>query len=211
MNLLALIFGDWLLKIRSRIIVMALRRKGIFVGENVFFRATPILRMRGVASNLSIGDRCTFMGPVEFNNRELGRIELGSDCVIDGHCRLLAANQATLRLGHFNTLGMGSIINAGVDVTIGDHTLMGGYCYLQTSNHQTKAGELIRKQGYEHGTITLGSDVWLAGNVTLLGGITIHDGAVIGAKSVVTNDIPTNAIAVGTPAKTIKQREKETT
>ena len=55
--------------------------------------------------------------------------------------------------------------------------------------------------------VIIGSDVWLAANVTVLKGSKISDGAVIGAKSLVKGEIPENAIAVGIPAKVIKQRE----
>jgi len=54
--------------------------------------------------------------------------------------------------------------------------------------------------------IHIQNDVWIGSNVLILGGITIHNGAVIGAGSVVTKDIPPYAIAVGNPAKVIKYR-----
>ncbi len=51
--------------------------------------------------------------------------------------------------------------------------------------------------------MTIGKRVWIGANVTILPGITIGDNAVIGAGSVVTNDIATNSVAVGVPAKRI--------
>ena len=53
--------------------------------------------------------------------------------------------------------------------------------------------------------ITIGNDVWLGGNVTILPGVTIGDNVVIGAGSVVTKDIPSNCVAVGNPCKPIKK------
>ncbi|QUC06111.1 CatB-related O-acetyltransferase [Aggregatibacter sp. oral taxon 513] len=52
----------------------------------------------------------------------------------------------------------------------------------------------------------IGNDVWLGADVIILSGLTIGDGAIIGAGSVVTKDIPPYAIAVGAPAKVIKYR-----
>ena len=52
--------------------------------------------------------------------------------------------------------------------------------------------------------VTIGNDVWIGGNVTILPGVTIGDNCTIGAGSVVTHDIPANSIAAGNPAKVIK-------
>jgi acetyltransferase-like isoleucine patch superfamily enzyme len=54
--------------------------------------------------------------------------------------------------------------------------------------------------------ISIGSDVWIAAQCSILKGANIHDHAIIGAQSLVNRDIPANAIAVGTPAKVIKYR-----
>ncbi|MCD7887822.1 MAG: sugar O-acetyltransferase, partial [Clostridiales bacterium] len=59
---------------------------------------------------------------------------------------------------------------------------------------------------YEYGIpITIGSRVWLGGNVVVLPGVTVGDDAVIGAGSVVTKDIPAGWIAAGNPCKLIRQ------
>ena len=50
------------------------------------------------------------------------------------------------------------------------------------------------------------TDVWIAANAVVLGGVTIGDGAVIGAGSVVTKDIPDDCVAVGNPARVIRCR-----
>ena len=53
--------------------------------------------------------------------------------------------------------------------------------------------------------IAIGNDVWNGGNASILPGVTIGDGAVIGAGSLVTKDIPAWTLAVGRPAKVIKE------
>lgn len=60
------------------------------------------------------------------------------------------------------------------------------------------------------GHIIIGNDVWIGINSTLMSGINIGDGAVIGAGAVVASDIPPYAIACGNPAKVIKYRFEET-
>ena len=53
--------------------------------------------------------------------------------------------------------------------------------------------------------IHIGNHVWLAANVCVIGGVTIGDGAVIGAGSVVTRDIPPNTLAVGVPCRPVRE------
>lgn len=57
-----------------------------------------------------------------------------------------------------------------------------------------------------YGRVTIEDDVWIGGNVTILQGITIHEGAVIGAGSVVVKDVPPFTINVGNPARVVKDR-----
>ena len=59
--------------------------------------------------------------------------------------------------------------------------------------------------------ITIGNDVWIGGHSTVLPGVTIGDGAIIGAGAVVSKDIPPYAIAVGCPIRIIKYRFDEET
>lgn len=57
--------------------------------------------------------------------------------------------------------------------------------------------------------VTIGNCVWIGGNVSITMGVTIGDNAIIGAGSVVTHDIPANAVAVGNPARVIKYIDNE--
>lgn len=57
-----------------------------------------------------------------------------------------------------------------------------------------------------YGRVTIEDDVWIGGNVTILPGITIHEGAVIGVGSVVVKDVPPFTINVENPARVVKDR-----
>jgi len=56
------------------------------------------------------------------------------------------------------------------------------------------------------GDVVIGNNVWMGGRVTILKGVAIGDNALIGAGSVVTKDVPRNAIVAGNPARVIKMR-----
>ncbi len=106
-------------------------------------------------------------------------------------------------------IGIGTIIHSTNGIHIGNDTVIAGQCYIIDSNHGTKKGQLIRKQpsiGAEGG-IFIGNDVWIGAQSSILKGAIINDHAIIGANSVVNSEIPENAIAVGSPAKTIKYRQ----
>ena len=88
-------------------------------------------------------------------------------------------------------------------ITIGKHCFIGPNCGMYTAIHPIVAKE--RNQGLEMAKpIIIGDNVWIGGDVTILPGVTIGEGSVIGAKSLVTKDIPANVIAVGNPCRVVR-------
>lgn len=107
-------------------------------------------------------------------------------------------------------VGKNVFINSGCrfqdqgGITIGDGVLIGHNVVLATLNHDMNP----RKRSTLHpAPITIGNDVWIGANATVLPGVTIGDGAVIAAGAVVTKDVPSNVIVGGVPAKIIKKIE----
>lgn len=98
-------------------------------------------------------------------------------------------------------------------ITVGDNVMFGPNCTLAAPMHpfcpqernirERENGELYNLEYAK--PIVIGSDCWLASNVTVCGGVTIGEGCVIGAGSVVTKDIPAHSLAVGNPCKVIRQ------
>lgn len=94
------------------------------------------------------------------------------------------------------------LLDAG-GITFGSDVFVGPSCGFYTSSHPLDYH--VRNQGLEDAKpITVGSNVWFGGNVTVLPGVTIGDNVVIGAGSVVTHDIPSNSVAVGNPCRVIR-------
>jgi len=88
-------------------------------------------------------------------------------------------------------------------VKIGSNTMFGPNVQIYTPMHPIDAKERITWKEYAI-SVTVGENCWIAGNVTILPGVTIGDNVIIGAGSVVTKNIPSNSIAVGNPCKVIK-------
>jgi len=155
--------------------------------------------------NLIIGRKTSIrFQDVRFTTK-WGNITIGDNCfILDGNlfAKLTIGNRVNI-VGAIKLGGSGKY-----RVTIGDDTWIAPNVYICPSTHNHKdRNRTIREQGLYGGDITIGKDCWIGVNVVISPGVTIGDGAVIGANAVVTKDIPDYAIAVGTPARVIAYRE----
>ena len=206
MKFISFLFGWRVFKLYSKIISLILKLKKIKVGHNFYIQGVPFLKIRGSARNIIIEENVSINGDIDIRNRENGKIKISKDVSIDTNSRFVVANNAILNIGPGCRIGPYSIFNCGEDISIGRDCIFGGYCYFQSSNHGIKKGELIKNQTHTYGKISIGEGVWIGAHVKILAGTFIGDGAVIGANAVVTKNIPSNAIAVGTPARVISYR-----
>lgn len=88
-------------------------------------------------------------------------------------------------------------------ITIGDDVQMGPNVQLLTPTHPIDPTE--RRDKWESAApISIGNNVWLGGGAIVLAGVTIGENSIIGAGAVVTKDIPANVVAVGNPARVVK-------
>ncbi|GAA1112317.1 hypothetical protein GCM10009630_06750 [Kribbella jejuensis] len=109
-----------------------------------------------------------------------------------------------IALGADSTINPFSAVRG--EVTIGDGVRIGAHTSLLAFNHGTEPGEPIFRQPHTSLGITIGDDVWIGSNVTILDGVTIGPHTIIGAGAVVTKDIPANSVAAGNPARILRSR-----
>lgn len=120
------------------------------------------------------------------------------------------ADGGSIKIGNGVAFNRGVHINAacGGRIWVGDHSLIGPGVVMRTANHQYSRTDIsIQNQGHTPADIIIEDDCWIGANAIILGGVHIGKGAVIGAASVVTKDIPSMAVAVGVPAKIIRYRD----
>jgi acetyltransferase-like isoleucine patch superfamily enzyme len=100
------------------------------------------------------------------------------------------------------------LITTGGGVHIGERVLVGYRTQILSSDHHIPPiGEPFPISGEKWGKVTIEKDVWIGANCVITSGVTIGEGAVVAGGSVVTKDVPSNAIVGGVPAKLIKMRE----
>jgi len=112
-----------------------------------------------------------------------------------------------LVVGNDVDFALGVLVTTSGGVTIGDRTLIGYRSQILSSNHRIpeKCGRIFGS-GHIHKKVKIGNDVWIGANAIVLPGVTIGEGAVVAAGSVVTKDIEPYTIVAGNPARLIKNR-----
>jgi acetyltransferase-like isoleucine patch superfamily enzyme len=127
-------------------------------------------------------------------------------------------SQKYIKVWGANTYGIPTINCYDLEskVSVGDYcSIAGEVTFLLGANHKSgittypmcKIDEIKTvTESSEKGNITIGSDVWIGYRATIIGEVTIGDGAIIGAGALVVDDVPPYAVVGGVPAKVIKYR-----
>ncbi len=160
------------------------------------------------SKNNKIQKNCTIGKKVTLNN-----------CIFSEHSRVAEyASVHNTEVGSYSALGRYSKIV---------HTKIGKYCAISWDttinaishpyNHLTisafpyvpRVGNFVKKRKQTYKEVIIKNDVWIGANSVIMPGVTIGNGAIIGAGAVVTKDVPDYAIVVGVPAKIVKYRFEE--
>lgn len=123
------------------------------------------------------------------------------------HDNVLIKYPDEITLGDHVTINPGCIIVGRGGLTIGSHAMIGAGTKIVTTSHVTARTDVpMRLQGMTSAPVVIEDDVWFGFDVVVLPGVTIRKGCVIGAGSVVTDEIPEYSIAAGVPARVIGSR-----
>lgn len=141
--------------------------------------------------------------------RNWSDITLGGGVALDRGTVLLCSGppkRAKLAIGSGTYVNRYCMFDAHEHVEIGRDCMIGPYCYVTDGDHGTAPGSAVKSQPMSPAPVVIEDEAWLGARVTVLAGTRIGRGAVIGAGSVVTSDIPADAIAVGVPARVTRFR-----
>ena len=132
----------------------------------------------------------------------------GSGPNIAIHKNVIILNPDKLVMGDYARLGIGCYIQAGGEVYIGEHTMLGPYVKIWSQNHRFDDPEILAiEQGYDNKPVHIGSDVWIGADAFIMPGTQIGDRCIVSACSVVgAKHYPENSILAGNPARKIGER-----
>jgi len=176
-----------------------------YKNNNGFIESTAIINH----SDLSFGKNC-FIGDrvIIFEKTKGGKVKLGNKVEILRDTTLETGPGGQITIGDHSSIHPGGhLYSFAENIEIGSGVMIAPACALYSYDHGIHPNGIIRKQPVQSkGPVIIDDEAWLGVRVTVLSGVRIGKGAVIGAGSVVSKNIPDNAIAVGTPARVVKMR-----
>src|SRR3954462_6854101 len=153
-------------------------------------------------------DGLCFIGPgVTFEIGPEATVRLGRWCWI-GHGTKIRAHEGEVSIGAKTVMGQECTISSFQQVSIGRECIVADRVMLIDFDHGVVEVERpIRAQGIYKRDVRVGNNVWIGYGASFLRGARVGDNAVIGTSSVVTKDVPANAVAAGVPIKVLRMRE----
>ena len=167
-----------------------------------------LIRRRLLARRLH-SDGIAFIGPrVALQIGKKGRIELGRWSWL-GHRTKIRCHEGLVSIGAKTVLGQECTISAYQHVSIGRECVVADRVMLIDFDHGVvDVDRPIRLQGIYKRDVRVGNNVWIGYGACILRGVTIGDNAIVGTSSVVTRDVPANAVVAGIPARVIRMRDE---
>jgi acetyltransferase-like isoleucine patch superfamily enzyme len=138
-----------------------------------------------------------------------GRLELGPQVLFEPDVWITAPGSARVRIGGGTFLNLGVMVASAELVEIGAHCMFANGCFVSDAAHRFDDPHVpVPWQGFtSKGPTRIGDNVWCGAHVVVTSGVTVGERCVIGANSVVTQDIPPFSIAMGAPARVLRRIE----
>jgi acetyltransferase-like isoleucine patch superfamily enzyme len=153
-------------------------------------------------------DGLLFLGRgLELQIGRRGRVDFGRFVWI-GDGTKIRCHEGVVEIGAKTVLGQGCTISAYRRVRIGEQCVIADRAMFIDFDHGVVEVERpIRQQGIYKRDVEAGSNIWIGYGACILRGVRVGDNSIIGTNSVVTKDVPANAVVAGIPARVIRMRE----
>lgn len=168
-----------------------------FISKNIASKEYPIKITKSSIGNLKMKEGCKITNSICSGNIELGRF-----VSINGPGTRISSRLEGIKIGDFSSIASNVVIQEDYH----DYNRVSSYFF-----NQNIFKEDIKSDIFTKGKIIIEEDVWIGSNSTILSGVKVGRGAIIGAGSVVTKDVPKYAIVAGNPSKIIKYRFDDAT
>lgn len=182
--------------------------KNVTVGHHAVIEESVV-----IGDDVTIGNNTTVLARTRIGDRSI----VGSNTVLGSVGFGLEKDEFGnwIRIPHIGQLEIGSDVEIGSSTVIARGTIsatrIGNHCKIDDNvfiAHNVQVGEntVIIANSEVSGSVKIGRDAWIAPAVTVIEGITIGDNSLIGIGSVVIRDVPENVVAVGNPARVLRER-----
>ncbi len=175
--------------------------KGVILGKHLTIRHPEKILL---GNNVIIDDYCV----LDAKGDEKSGISL-ADKVIISRNTILSCKGGKIEVGENTNIGTCCLIHSESSVKLGRNILIAAYTYLVGGgNHDFLRIDIpiIAQPSVNLGGIVIQDNVWLGARVTVLDGVTVGSGTVVGAAALVNKNLPEFVVAAGVPARVIKRR-----
>lgn len=171
-------------------------------GQLILFLTYMIAKLRGAKVHPT-----SVIYPTAQICRYPRNVAVGRDSILKSGAKLTACNpEAYVSIGERTTVGEQSLIYASCNISIGNDVMIGPRLYVVDTQHGTELGLKMNLQKNRENPVIIGDDCWIGANVTILPGVKLGNGCVVGAGSVVLKDVPDYTVVAGVPARVIRKR-----
>jgi abequosyltransferase len=148
---------------------------------------------------------CGYYLEPEFRASFISNISIGENVVIQRRGVFSLGQDAKIKIGESTRIGSDCVFAAKKSIVIGSNVLIAARLFITDHNHEFKEHAIpIMKQGYtEPRQVMIGDNCWIGISVSILPGVILGRGCVVGANSVVTKSFPDYSIIFGSPARRI--------
>lgn len=159
-----------------------------------------------IVGNVSIGQNSRIEKEVEI----AGNIKIGDSTLIGSYSILTTMPDGQVEIGNDVLVNSFSVLGASQRLRIEDHCIFAAFVQITDAMHGIDdVSVLIKHAETRSAPVTIEQNVWLGSAAMVMMGVTVGEGSVIGAKSLVTRNIPPNSVAFGIPAKVMRTRKEK--
>lgn len=191
---------------------MSIYHKLIFRFRYNFFYFSPVRRIKWNILGAHIGKN------TKISNVFMSwphQVHIGNNCTIEHNIFFkfdgIFMPSPSITIGNNSFIGATTEFNIRSRCTLGSNCLIGSNCKFIDHDHNIEGIDTFKNMDGKTGNIAVSNHVWIGSNSTILRSVNIGQGAVIGAGSIVTKNIPPNEIWAGVPARKIGERKPNST